>query len=396
MPKIAYVKKNFRAATLGLIEQANEIIAEYQAAGFSLTLRQLYYQMVARAIIPNRQQEYKRLGQIINNARLAGLIDWLAIEDRTRHVRRNPHWAAPVEIMRTATEQYQMDKWRDQDYRVEVWIEKDALVGVIAGTCSKSDVAYFSCRGYTSASAVWQAARRFRLYAQSGQEIVVLHLADHDPSGIDMTRDISERLKLLAGYAGPKIETRRIALTMDQIEEHNPPPNPAKITDSRFNGYVAEYGMESWELDALEPQALAGLIEEHILGLRDDDDWKEKVAIENAHRVTLQVATYWTPDEEGAGAMNFADTFEELVQAAIVEETAYATFSSPTTGVFWQQGDDATLVATAAFLRIPEKETWIMTDWVSNVSGPETPNLAEGFIPIEQAVDHYHSQEPEP
>lgn len=291
MPKIVYISKNFRTATLGIIEQANTIIVEYQAAGYSLTLRQLYYQMVARGLLPNRQREYSRLGQIIKNARLAGLVDWNAIVDRTRAVRSNPHWDTPVDILKSSAKQYQMDKWRDQDCRIEVWIEKDALVGVIAGVCKDLDSAYFSCRGYTSASAIWRAAMRFRRYEEDNKKTVVLHLADHDPSGIDMTRDVRDRLVLLADISPGRIDVQRIALTMDQVDEYGPPPNPAKVTDSRFAGYMREYGKDSWELDALEPQVLEVLIRDHINDYLDIDDWEEKVVVENEHKGILREVT---------------------------------------------------------------------------------------------------------
>ena len=87
MPKIEYVPKNFSADRLQMIEKVNGVVAEYQKQGYSLTLRQVYYQMVARDIIPNNMRSYKNLGNLINDARLAGLIDWLAIEDRTRNLR---------------------------------------------------------------------------------------------------------------------------------------------------------------------------------------------------------------------------------------------------------------------------------------------------------------------
>jgi hypothetical protein len=84
MPIIKYKDFNFRSASLSVIELANSIIAEYQAQGYDLTLRQLYYQFVARGIIPNSDAEYKKLGSVINDGRLAGLIDWDSITDRTR------------------------------------------------------------------------------------------------------------------------------------------------------------------------------------------------------------------------------------------------------------------------------------------------------------------------
>src|SRR5512139_1588276 len=160
MPKVCYVPKSFSSNSMSIIEKANEIIAEYARLGFDLTLRQLYYQFVSRALIPNKDTEYKRLGSIINDARLAGLIDWDAITDRTRNLRSLSHWDDPGDIIYSAARSYHINRWEDQEYRVEVWIEKDALVGVIEGVCTDLDIPYFSCRGYTSQSEMWAAAQR--------------------------------------------------------------------------------------------------------------------------------------------------------------------------------------------------------------------------------------------
>jgi hypothetical protein len=284
MPKIRYQEQRFSASSRALIDTANKIIADYQAQGFDLTLRQLYYQFVARDIIANQQSEYKRLGSVINDARLAGLIDWHAIVDRTRNLRRNSHWNTPGEIVQSCAEQFQLDKWATQQYRVEVWIEKDALVGVVEQTCAPLDVPYFSCRGYTSQSEMWEAAQRLHKYARSyDQTPVIIHLGDHDPSGLDMTRDITDRLALFMGG----MEVNRIALNMSQIEEFNPPPNPAKITDSRAAAYIALHGDESWELDALDPAQLAELIQSTVEKYRDDGAWEVVKAKEDAHRARL-------------------------------------------------------------------------------------------------------------
>lgn len=296
MPKIEYEKKNFRQEALETITQAETIIQDYQAQGFSLTLRQLYYQFVARALIPNTDKSYTRLGNIISDARRSGLIDWDAIIDRTRYLRKLSSWDKPQSILESARDSYHRDLWANQDKRLEVWIEKDALVGVIETICQENDVPFFSCRGYVSDSEMWAGAMRALKYQENkskpSQKTIVLHLGDHDPSGIDMTRDIGDRLKLFMFYRD--IEIRRIALTMEQIEELNPPPNPAKVTDSRYEGYVAKYGNESWELDALEPQYIANLIEEQILDERDDDKWQELVDEQESERKQIaEIITKW-------------------------------------------------------------------------------------------------------
>lgn len=289
MPRIKYQEIRLSKPSLALIETCNKIIREYTAAGYILTLRQLYYQCVSRDIIPNKQSEYKRLGSIVNDGRLAGLVDWDAVEDRTRNVKSVGHWDSPESIISAVSDQYAIDKWESQYVRPSVWIEKDALVGVIERICDELDVEYFSCRGYTSQSEMWGAAQRFIQNAKNGQETHVIHLGDHDPSGIDMSRDIEERIqKFMAhhGYGG-MFSFTRIALNRNQIDEYDPPPNPAKSTDSRFQGYMDIHGDESWELDALEPQVLSDLVREQVDKLRDDEMYEEKVTQESIEKSQL-------------------------------------------------------------------------------------------------------------
>jgi hypothetical protein len=248
-------------------------------------------------LIENTQAAYKRLGSVIKDARLAGEIDWLTIVDRTRTLRGNSHWNSPAEIIRGCVYSYAERKWADQNIRFEAWIEKDALIGVISGICDDLDIDYFSCRGYTSSSSMWRAARRMLRYNQKDQKVVVLHLGDHDPSGIDMTRDIQDRLRMF----GADVEVRRIALTMKQIREYTPPPNPAKLSDSRSAQYCRAYGYDSWELDALEPQVLSDLIEREVLDGRDEEVWAESLAHEELNRDRLRwVSDHWDEVQENA------------------------------------------------------------------------------------------------
>lgn len=286
MSKTSYITHKFREGTLNLIELANGVIQEYAEQGFDLTLRQLYYQLVARDIIPNRQSEYKRLGQIISDARRAGLVDWSAIVDRTRNLRGNSHWDTPADILEAAEQSFQIDKWVGQRYRPEVWVEKDALVGVVERACRPLDIDFFACRGYSSDSEMWRAARRCNDYHfEQNQTLYIIHLGDHDPSGLDMTRDIRDRFELFEAYPTVK----RIALNYSQIEEYTPPPNPAKETDSRWFGYVDEYGTtSSWELDALEPQIIVDLITAEVESIRDDLLWYEKRDEENVGKEALK------------------------------------------------------------------------------------------------------------
>lgn len=284
MPKIAYKEFKFRKATLAMITKANEIIREYAAQGFDLTLRQIYYQFVARDIIPNTQKDYKNLGSVINDARLAGLIDWNTIVDRTRELRTLSHFDGPEDIVEACAEQFNLDRWKGQPFRPEVWIEKDALVGVFERVCNELDVPLLSCRGYTSQSEMWGAGQRMLRYEKMKQTPIVFHFGDHDPSGKDMSRDILDRLEL---FTYGKLKFQRLALNMDQVEEYEPPPNPAKITDSRANAYIEEFGGESWELDALEPSVLEALVRDAITGIIDQDLMDEATGEQKEHRAML-------------------------------------------------------------------------------------------------------------
>jgi len=290
MPRLQYREKKIGRERLARIADANEILAEYSAQGYDLTLRQLYYQFVARDIIPNNQRSYKRLGDIIDDGRMCGLIDWNMIEDRTRNMQRLSRWTRPEDMLSSAAASFHLDRWANQATRVEVWCEKEALIGIFERICDRFDVPYFACRGYVSQSEMWRAAQRMRGYRAEGKRAVILHFGDHDPSGIDMTRDIEDRMRLFEA----SVTVKRLALNMDQVDEHNPPPNPAKLTDSRCAGYVDRFGDSSWELDALKPDVLNTLVKEQIDSLRDMALWQDVVTREKDIRARLMtVESEW-------------------------------------------------------------------------------------------------------
>lgn len=290
MPKIQYKEIDFRDKSLHLIEWANKIVEDYDEQGYNLTLRQLYYQFVARDIIPNNQRMYDNLGALINNARLAGLVDWHSIEDRTRNVKNTYHWQDPRRLLESAAKQFDINKWEGQRNYVEVWVEKDALVEVVGKAASRYDTPYFSCRGYVSQSEMWGAAMRIKdKLRYEHDRAIIVHLGDHDPSGKDMTRDIDERIKMFLekdGFDG-RFEIQRVALEMSQIKKFNPPPNPAKLTDSRCGGYISKYGYSSWELDALEPSVLDNIVRSAILDNLDLDLYNERLEEEELTRARL-------------------------------------------------------------------------------------------------------------
>lgn len=295
--KECFIPKNFRGSSLSIIAQANDIIEEYEAKGFTLTLRQLYYQFVARDLMANKQSEYKRLGGIINDARLAGLIDWASIEDRTRFLRQIQTYSDPAEKVRAAASGYYEDVWASQDTYVEVWIEKDALVGVIENTCNQWRVPYFPCRGYNSQSEQYEAGKRLAAQRAIGKRVQIFHLGDHDPSGLDMTSDNRDRLRMFA--EDEDVLLTRLALNMNQVRRYNPPPNPAKDTDSRFADYRANYGDDCWELDALSPEVIAELVNSAIKGVVLIPTYNAAIKRERANEDRIrEVAGRWESVQE--------------------------------------------------------------------------------------------------
>ena len=275
---------------LALIFKAVIILEEYHEQGFQLTLRQLYYQFVARGFIGNSQKNYKVLGSAVNDGRLWGLIDWDHIVDRGREFITQSHWNDPAGIISAAASSYRLDKWDNCPHRVEVWVEKQALEDIVAKACTPWDVGYMACKGYMSQSELWAAAQRLSSYEnQQGQSTVVIYLGDHDPSGMDMVRDIQERLQLF----GCRAVVQRIALNWDQIEKYQPPPNPAKLTDSRSSAYCAEFGDDSWELDALEPAVLVKLITNKIKKYLDDEWFANKEREERGTELLEECSDRW-------------------------------------------------------------------------------------------------------
>ena len=319
MARTQYETKKIGPAKMEAIEWANRVCKEYAEAGIPLTLRQLFYQGVARGLIANKQTEYDRLGDVCRDARMAGLMDWDHLIDLTRNIRPVSSWKGPEHMLERSAASYHRDLWKPQWVRPEVWIEKDAAIGVVQGVCEANSVPYFSCRGYTSMSEMHEAAQRVRFSIERGDRVQILHIGDHDPSGLDMSRDIEDRLRqfISRDWAGlhmgsgawtrgqirqsmqrhmqevaekaeapdwvfddiannPPWSVKRIALNLDQIEQYDPPPNPAKRTDGRFQRYYEETGLEeSWELDALAPDVMADLIQTEVDSLRSEDVWAE-------------------------------------------------------------------------------------------------------------------------
>lgn len=290
----------------------NSIIVEYQQAGYKLTLRQLYYQLVSRDVIPNKVAEYDKLSVLLREGRMGGIVDWDAIEDRLRIPKKPSAWDSPADLLHSAAKQFRLPRMKGQETYLEVWVEKDALSGVLSRVTSPYHIPILVNRGYSSASAMYDAYQRFKDAAREGaKHVKILYLGDFDPSGVDMIRDIEQRVReLYLGGEGaferwsvgeskkpnldrhPEVwetvckdklgidfEVVSIALTRVQIEQHGPPPNPAKRTDTRFAKFEEAHGDTSWEVDALPPEVLNEILTDAI---------EERIDRELYDRIVLQ------------------------------------------------------------------------------------------------------------
>lgn len=284
--KEAYINGKFMQRQMELIAICDGIIEDYVSQGYMLTVRQIYYQLVAKNVIENSVKSYDNIQSMLNKARLCGLLDWDAIEDRTREIMERASWSSGGQILGIVAKQYHEDIWDNQPNRVFAVVEKEALAGVLDRVCKMWSVPLLPARGYPSATTLRELAKERILGSE--QNIIVLHLGDHDPSGIDMSRDLQDRLELFS--RGQPIEFRRIALNMDQVLEQNPPPNPAKPSDARYQKYVEEFGVdESWELDALTPKFITDLVDDEVQSFIDADLWSERSERIEEVRTRLQV-----------------------------------------------------------------------------------------------------------
>lgn len=283
--KIAYrAPKRFSPENKELLDRVIAIVDEYKQQGYRMTLRQLYYQLVSRNVIENVQGNYQKISDLLKDARMTGLVDWNFIEDRVRTPRIHGEFDGPADLLDAAIASYRRPRWLDQEHYVEVWVEKDALSGVLYPITDAYHVRLLVNRGYSSVSAMHDASLRFIEAVQHGKKCVLLYLGDHDPSGEDMVRDIRERLREF--WAAVKVV--KVALTMEQIEEHQPPPNPAKTTDPRATGYIDLHGDQSWELDALRPDVLEDILRDALDEYVDREKYDAVVATEDGEKVKLE------------------------------------------------------------------------------------------------------------
>ena len=273
-----------------LLEQCQAIAEEYSGQDYKLTLRQVFYVLLGRALIKSSETMYKALGKLIGNARKAGLIDWDTIEDRGRQADRPTEFDSLGDLIDTALAWYRLPRWEGQKVYAELWVEKAALAGVLQPMADRYHVTLMVNKGYSSLSAMYESAKRIREGTRDGEiPATIFYLGDHDPSGLDMARDIREKLATFTHGEIP-FKVEMLALTTEQVRHYNPPPNPTKLQDTRAKKYIEEFGRECWEVDALPPDVLQQIITDAFDEVIDRDLMDKVKAREEADKAELREA----------------------------------------------------------------------------------------------------------
>lgn len=266
-----------------LVPIVNQILSQYD---FALTVRQIYYRLISDPynLFPNTRSSYNGFDKILVRAREREDVDYKQIEDRTRQTigedkgwdSPQSYWSAVLRYFERSWEEYDKEMWIHQETIVEVWVEKDALAQIVSQATTPYKVLIFPSRGFSSYTKVKEAIERLEerchLNDSDSKNAVILHLADHDPSGISMTSDLSNRF---ANYGADFISVQRIALNIDLARSLKLRPNPVKFADSRSPAYVSQFGQDCWELDAIPPDKLESIITDSIEGFVDFDIWNE-------------------------------------------------------------------------------------------------------------------------
>jgi hypothetical protein len=254
--KLIYTSKCFQRKTLKRIGAINRILNEYAKQGYQMTVRQLYYQMVSRKIIPFDNREYNKLITLIANGRNAGLIDWDHIVDRSRDSYQVPLFDSVSDALQQAADNYHIDLWEDMPTMPVIWYEKAGLAQIIGRVASKYNIEHMATRGENSLT--W-------LHQVSQQTDIILYLGDHDGHGVQISDGMAAKVKM---YSNGGTTLKRIGISLDHGEEINAPKIPLKdVTNLSFD-YRQRFGCGyGYEIDALDPKQLIDLIEEEIESL---------------------------------------------------------------------------------------------------------------------------------
>jgi hypothetical protein len=246
-----------------------------------ITVRHLFYRLVGLNVIEKTEKEYKLLCYHLARWRKDDLIPWDSFTDSTRWHICPPMFDGVADALQRTRETYRRNLWTTQPYYVEVWVEKDAIAGVIAGVTRQFGVPLFVCRGFASLSSQYSASTTFKNVQAKGKEVIVYHLGDYDPSGHSAADAIENTV---ANVFDCEIEFKRLAILPEHISQFDLPTRPVKQSDSRARNWT---GTECVELDAMPPNELRWIVENAISDCIDDYEWEQMQKIERAERETL-------------------------------------------------------------------------------------------------------------
>jgi hypothetical protein len=271
-------------------DQVKEVIDELREY-WPLTLRQIYYRLVAAGTRANTRSQYNDLSKLIKHMRLDGFISWKVLEDRVRRVSDKRGWEDHEEFLESEIdyflEGYERCYVQDQERYVEVWVEKDALSRIFEDVAYPYCVRAVTCRGYQSVTLLADYRDRAREAIQRGQTPIILYFGDLDPSGINAFEASKQTIEDDLGLA--EVEYIRVALTPEQVDSYGLPhmPEAVKFSDKRCKRYVQRFGMMAVELDALHPRDLKQLAINAIESQLDMESFEVQKQIEQEDQEKL-------------------------------------------------------------------------------------------------------------
>jgi hypothetical protein len=265
----------------------DEIRAVFDRFEPPLTVRQVYYQLATVGLVPLSQQGYRRAARLLLKVRLEGIIPWTHFADRTRHAIGTAQWDGPAHFAKSVAVQYRRDMWRTQPEHVEIWLEKDALSGFFEETTRAYCVPLYPMRGYSSATFVHEGAEALNRIRKPK---FIYYFGDHDPSGLDLERDLKEKL---ADF-GAEFTFARVAITLADVKTFGLRALAAKPSDARTARYTARHGAATIELDALPPDELRKRITDCIMRHVDRDEWERLQRVETIEKGSIvNLAREW-------------------------------------------------------------------------------------------------------
>jgi hypothetical protein len=269
------------AKTTRLIDAAAEILE----AEHPMTVRQCFYRLVSVGVIANSVADYRRVSQILTTARNDGRINFSSIVDRSRQNYATSTWTDLKEFGECVLYSYRRDNWQDQSNYVEIWTEKDAIIGSIQAVANEWAVTIRAQRGFNSTTCAHAIAKSFFGKNAAGKHVKVFYLGDWDASGAAIEDDVSRRVR---DYGSGPFSIVRLAIHKADISKFNLPPLRVKSSDPRASEFVRRHGTEAVELDALPPTALRARLQKAISNEVENGSWERALAIESAHRETTE------------------------------------------------------------------------------------------------------------